>query len=528
MRKAFLSVQILIICFMTLFVLVSCGDDFCGHRDADDDLQCDYCGEEYTDGKDIDDSTPCAHRDIDDNSLCDKCGVGYTDGQDSSDEHTHSYTEKNTDSKYLDKIADCENAATYFYSCSCGAKGTETFTYGAVNQHNYVSEICIACGDAIVYSEGLEFLPSYNNTYSVVGIGTCTDKDIFIPSTYAGVPVTSIDPLAFENCTDIVSVIIPDSVTSIAMLAFNNCSSLANITVDENNPNYKSIDGNLYSKDGKTLILYAAGKTEISFKIPYCVTTISELAFGGCTALTSVTIGNSLTSNSRFAFSGCTGLTSITVDENNPNYKSIDGNLYSKDGKTLIQYAIGKTETSFTIPDSVTNIGYDAFSYCTSLISVTIPDSITSICGGAFSGCTSLTSIAIPYSVTNNIGEDVFLGCTGLASITIDEKNPNYKSIDGNLYSKDGKRLIQYAIGKSDASFKIPDSVTTIGRVAFFGCDNLISVTIPNSVTYIGAGAFSDCTNLTIYCEAASQPDGWNSYFNSSNCPVVWGYKETN
>ncbi len=502
MRKAFLSLQILIICFMTLFVLVSCGDDFCGHRDADDDLQCDYCDEKYTDGQDL------------------------------PDEHIHSYTEKNTDSKYLDKAADCENAATYYCSCSCGAKGAETFTYGEVSKHNYVSEICIACGDAIVYSEGLEFWPCYNNTYSVVGIGICTDNDIFIPSTYAGVPVTSIDPLAFDNCTDIISVTIPDSVTSIDMLAFNNCSSLANITVDGKNPNYMSIDGNLYSKDGKTLILYAAGKTESSFKIPYCVTDIGMVAIPNGSSLTSVTIPDSVTNICDSAFLGCTSLKSITVDENNPNYKSIDGNLYSKDGKTLIQYAIGKTETSFTIPDSVTNIVFFAFSGCTSLISVTIPDSITSIGTGAFSACSGLTNVTIPDSVTS-IGENVFAGCTDLASITVDENNPNYKSIDGNLYSKNGKTLIQYAIGKRDTSFKIPDGVTTIIILAFLGCDNLISVTIPNSVAYIDAFAFSDCTNLTIYCEAESKPSGWesswnSSYFNSSNRPVVWGYKETN
>ena len=96
-----------VICILMLLALVSCGDD------------------------------PCSHRDADDNSLCDKCGESYTDGKDLPDEHTHSYTVKNTDSKYLDKAADCENAATYFYSCSCGAKGTTTFTNGSAIGHRY-------------------------------------------------------------------------------------------------------------------------------------------------------------------------------------------------------------------------------------------------------------------------------------------------------------------------------------------------------------------------------------------------------
>ena len=127
----------LLVCVLLVFALISCGDDPCQHRDADDNSLCDNCGESYTDGKDVDDSTPCQHRDADDNSLCDKCGESYTDGKDLADEHTHDYTVKNTDSEYLAIAANCENAATYFYSCSCGEKGTTTFTNGSANGHNY-------------------------------------------------------------------------------------------------------------------------------------------------------------------------------------------------------------------------------------------------------------------------------------------------------------------------------------------------------------------------------------------------------
>ena len=75
-------------------------------------------------------------------------------------------------------------------------------------------------------------------------------------------------------------------------------------------------------------------------------------------------------------------------------------------------------------------------------------------------------------------------------------------------------------------SIVIPDSVTYIGDYVFYGCNSLTSIVIPNSVTSIGTYAFDDCSSLTIFCEATTKPDGWSNSWNSSNCPVVWGYKE--
>ena len=285
--------------------------------------------------------------------------------------------------------------------------------------------------------------------------------------------VTSIEHYEFYGCTSLTNIMIPDSVTSIGVYAFYGCTSLTSINVSENNNYYKSIDGNLYSKDGKTLIQYAAGKKVTDFYIPDSVTSIGYGAIYGCTSLTNIMIPDSVTSIGVLLFSYCPNLTSINVSENNSYYKSIDGNLYSKDGKTLIQYAVGKKVTDFYIPDSVTSIGY-----------------------GAFYGCASLTNITIPDSVTS-IGTYAFYGCTSITSINVSENNSYYKSIDGNLYSKDGKTLIQYAVGKKVTNFYIPDSVTSIGSYAFYNCTSLVSIEIPNSVTSIGGYAFDNCTSLT-------------------------------
>ena len=315
----------------------------------------------------------------------------------------------------------CETAGVKTFACSCGESYTEEIPAG----HVYVKDICTVCGNVRVVSQGLEYeLNEDGVSYSVTGIGTCEDTDLVIPSTYENLPVTSIGEVAFYECTSLTSVEIPNSVTSIGDRAFVSCTSLTSVV------------------------------------IPDSVMCIGLGAFGACTSLTSVEIPDSVTSIGAVAFGVCDSLTNITVLENNSAYQSIDGNLYTKDGTTLIQYAIGKTDTSFTIPDSVTSIGYAAFYNCTSLTSVEIPNSVTSIGGEAFSYCDSLTSVEIPNSVTS-IAEMAFFGCPSLTSVVI-----------GN-------------------------SVTSIGDYAFIGCTALTSVVIPDSVTSIGEGAFSHCVSLT-------------------------------
>ena len=313
-------------------------------------------------------------------------------------------------------------------------------------------------------------------------VSSSTSGTLVIPSTLGGRPVTSIGSSAFYGCSGLTSVTISDGVTSIGAGAFSGCSGLTSVTIPDS---VTSIEGYaFYGCSGLTSVTIPDSVTSIedsafyscsglkSVTIPDSVTSIGDYAFDGCSGLKSMTIPDSVTSIGGYAFSGCSGLTSVTIPDNvtsiglsafagcsglmtfdvgvgNVSYKTVDGLILTKDGKTLVAVPGGRT--SVTIPDSVTNIASYAFDWCRGLTSVTIPNSVTSIGSSAFSGCSGLTSVTIPNSVTS-IGAGAFQACSGLTSVTI------------------------------------PNSVTSIGAGAFYGCSKLNCVYL--SLTYSGTVPF--------------------------------------
>ena len=158
------------------------------------------------------------------------------------------------------------------------------------------------------------------------------------------------------------------------------------------------------------------------------------------------------------------------------------------------------TDTQIAVPSAINGqkvkiIGSNAFSGCSTLISITIPTGVTSIRNYAFADCASLTSITIPDSVLS-IGDFIFDGCLNLTSITVDENNDVYSSQNGILFNKDKNKILVCPCAKT-GTYVIPDSITSIEDGAFYCCSKLTNITIPNSVTSIGEWAFADCSELT-------------------------------
>ena len=330
---------------------------------------------------------------------------------------TASYIEvKDTNNNTIFK-ADSENHEVYASNLSSISADLGEVTAGAIKSRNYTgSEIIIWDMPEVItpdtYSDRLNYTTYEDEGYAIVaGIGNCTDENIVIPPLYNGLPVTSIDENAFDGCSTITSVNIPNSVTSIGWYAFRNCTSLTSVTIGNG------------------------------------VTSIGDYAFDNCTSLKSVYITD-IEAWCKISFE---------AHYSNPLYYA--NNLYLNNNLV----------TALTLPASITSIGNEAFSECTSLTNITIPDSVTSIGTRAFRGCTSLTSVTIGNGVTS-IGNQAFLYCTSLTSVTI------------------------------------PDSVTSIGGSAFSSCP-LKNITIGNGVTSIDSYAFYNCSKLTTvyYCGTESE-----------------------
>ena len=290
-------------------------------------------------------------------------------------------------------------------------------------------------------------------------------------------PVYGIASSAFEGCTPLSTVTIPNSVRVVGSRAFNGCTSLRSITLSDS------------------------------------IEWISCGAFERCTSLDSIIIPNSVTIIGASAFADCSSLKSV---------------ILPKGLKTIWKRTFFGCSSldSITIPEGVTSIKHDAFCYCSSLKHVVIPNGTDSIEYGAFSYCRSLDSIVIPNTVTSigsckikidiidELQRPTFANCHSLKSIVIEEGNPVYDSRENcNAIIETATNTLIQACQNTI----IPEGVEAIRRNAFAGCFSLEHIAIPTSLDSLGWNTFADCSSLKSIVVKKGNP----VYDSRENCNAI-------
>lgn len=400
-------------------------------------------------------------------------------------------------------------AAVYGNSCGTNADwilntNTGVLTIsgtGAVTEHpwcgtypnyaGYINEVVVQSG--ITSLPGQAFRECRNltkvtvaDTVTTLGWGvfhSCDSlTDVTLPTN-----LTAIPDYAFYYCSGLTELTIPDKVASIGEYAFLTCIKLESVTL----PDSVKTVGTYAFPDCRKLTSIDLGSVE----------SLGDYAINACTSLTQVTLPATLTDLGKHNFIGCDKLTAITVEEGNPVFSADDGILYSKDGKTLVYYPDGKEGTEFTLPETVTAIGYEAFYSNCNLTALTLHSGIQTVGASAAYSAEKLTDVY--YDGTQEKWSAVAVG---------DRAFDDGVTVHFGLACKTaGTQLVGYAEATCTENGYTGDTVCT-------GCGAV--VTKGKTVTSSGhskvwhSSKSPTCTSV-----------GWDGYYTCKNCDYT-EYKE--
>ena len=381
--------------------------------------------------------------------------------------------------------------------------------------------------EALFESTGLRTitLPESVTSIGMWAFANCTKlEQVSFPAS-----LTSIDGCAFENCTALTAVTLPKRLTELGNDVFENCSALKSVWIPKSLTNINGFgDGCFAGCTALTDITFETGITKIadhqfdgspikSITIPGTVTTIGSSAFSDCANLTAIDLPTSVTQIDAYAFSstgltavtlpkhlrklglsafsGCTALKSVFIplslqNTSNPfrNCKALTDVTF-EDGRTELPDTLLEDSgiRQFTVPQTVTKIGYSAFAGCTQLTAITLPAGLRELGNEAFKGCTALTGVALPDSLTA-LGYGVFRDCSALTAAEFPAGIAPVSWSSGSSMLRNCTSL---------RSVKLPKTVSSLGDYFFAGCTALERIVLPDSVTEIGSNLFNGCTALT-------------------------------